>query len=63
VISKNARYSRKLLVISSLVVEGVLYTFNFAHDQEDGPITVIVTRTAKKGRIKEFEDWTDRIVH
>jgi uncharacterized protein len=36
---------------------------NFAHDQEEGPITVIVTRTAKKGRIKEFEDWMDGIVH
>jgi uncharacterized protein len=36
---------------------------NFAHDQEDGPITVIVSRTAKKGRIKEFEDWMDGIVH
>ncbi|HZB73563.1 MAG TPA: hypothetical protein VE378_02355 [Nitrososphaeraceae archaeon] len=36
---------------------------NLAHDQEDGPITVIVTRTAKKGRIKEFEDWMDGIVH
>jgi uncharacterized protein len=36
---------------------------NLAHDQQDGPITVIVTRTAKKGRIKEFEDWMDGIVH
>jgi antibiotic biosynthesis monooxygenase (ABM) superfamily enzyme len=36
---------------------------NFAHDQDDGPITVIVTRIAKKGRIKEFEDWMDGIVH
>jgi antibiotic biosynthesis monooxygenase (ABM) superfamily enzyme len=36
---------------------------NLAHDQEDGPITVIVTRTVKKGRIKEFEDWMDGIVH
>ena len=36
---------------------------NFAHDQEDGPITVIVIRIAKKGRIKEFEDWMDGIVH
>ena len=36
---------------------------NFAQDQEDGPITVIVTRIAKKGRIKEFEDWMDGIVH
>lgn len=34
-----------------------------AHDQQGGPITVIVTRTAKKGRIKEFEDWMDGIVH
>ena len=36
---------------------------NLTHDQEDGPITVIVTRTAKKGRIKEFEDWMDGLVH
>ena len=36
---------------------------NFAHHQEDGPITVIVTRIAKKGRIKEFEDWMDGIIH
>ena len=36
---------------------------NFAHDQDDGPITVIVTRIAKKDRIKEFEDWMDGIVH
>jgi antibiotic biosynthesis monooxygenase (ABM) superfamily enzyme len=36
---------------------------SLAHDQQDGPITVIVTRTAKKGRIKEFEDWMDGIVH
>jgi hypothetical protein len=36
---------------------------SLAHDQDDAPITVIVTRTAKKGRIKEFEDWMDGIVH
>ena len=36
---------------------------NLAPDREDGPITVIVTRIAKKGRIKEFEDWMDGIVH
>jgi uncharacterized protein len=36
---------------------------NLTPYQEDGPITVIVTRTAKKGRIKEFEDWMDGIVH
>jgi antibiotic biosynthesis monooxygenase (ABM) superfamily enzyme len=32
-------------------------------DQDEGPITVIVTRTAKKGKIKEFEEWMDGIVH
>ena len=36
---------------------------NLAHDQEDGPITVIITRIAKKGRIKEFEHWMDGIIH
>lgn len=41
----------------------MLYYINLAHEQEDGPITVIVTRTAKKGRIKEFEDLMDGIVH
>lgn len=32
-------------------------------NREEGPITVIVTRTAKKDKIKEFEDWMDGIVH
>jgi uncharacterized protein len=32
-------------------------------DQGEGPITVIVSRTAKRGKIKEFEDWMDGIVH
>ncbi len=27
------------------------------------PVTVIVTRKAKKGKIKEFEEWMDGIVH
>lgn len=36
---------------------------SLTRDQEEGPITVIVTRTAKKGRIKEFEEWMDGIVH
>ncbi len=36
---------------------------SLTRDQEEGPITVIVTRTAKKGKIKEFEDWMDGIVH
>jgi antibiotic biosynthesis monooxygenase (ABM) superfamily enzyme len=29
----------------------------------DDPVTVIVTRRAKKGRIKEFEEWMDGIIH
>jgi uncharacterized protein len=36
---------------------------NFPQNQDDGPFTVIVTRIAKKGRIKEFEDWMNGIVH
>ena len=36
---------------------------SLTHDQGEGPITVIVTRTAKRGKIKEFEDWMDGIVH
>jgi antibiotic biosynthesis monooxygenase (ABM) superfamily enzyme len=45
------------------VIVVVLYYDEPHSYQEDGPITVIVTRTAKKGRIKEFEDWMDGIVH
>ena len=29
----------------------------------DDPVTVIVTRKAKKGKIKEFEEWMDGITH
>ncbi|MCI0564989.1 MAG: antibiotic biosynthesis monooxygenase [Nitrososphaera sp.] len=29
----------------------------------DGPVTVIVTRKAKKGKIDEFEEWMDGIIH
>lgn len=29
----------------------------------NGPVTVIVTRKAKKERIKEFEEWMDGVVH
>jgi len=29
----------------------------------DGPVTVIVTRRAKKERINEFEEWMDGIIH
>jgi hypothetical protein len=28
-----------------------------------GPVTVIVTRKAKKGKIDEFEEWMDGIIH
>jgi len=30
---------------------------------DNGPVTVIVTRKAKKGKIKEFEEWMDGIIH
>jgi antibiotic biosynthesis monooxygenase (ABM) superfamily enzyme len=36
---------------------------SLTRDQGEGPITVIVTRTAKRGKIREFEDWMDGIVH
>ena len=29
----------------------------------DGPVTVIVTRKAKKGKVSEFEEWMDGIIH
>lgn len=35
------------------------------HNQDagDGPVTVIVTRKAKQGKIQEFEEWMDGITH
>ena len=30
---------------------------------KDGPVTVIVTRTAKRDKIREFEEWMDGIIH
>ena len=36
---------------------------SLTRDKGEGPITVIVTRTAKRGKIKDFEDWMDGIVH
>jgi len=33
------------------------------HGNSDGPVTVIVTRKAKKGKISEFEEWMDGIIH
>jgi uncharacterized protein len=32
-------------------------------NNDDGPVTVIVTRKAKKGKIKEFEEWMNGITH
>ncbi len=32
-------------------------------DVNDGPVTVVVTRKAKKGKITEFEEWMDGIIH
>ena len=32
-------------------------------DDDGGPVTVIVTRRAKKGRVREFEEWMDGIIH
>lgn len=32
-------------------------------DQNDGPVTVIVNRKAKKGKIDVFEEWMDGITH
>jgi antibiotic biosynthesis monooxygenase (ABM) superfamily enzyme len=29
----------------------------------EGPVTVIVTRKAKEGKIREFEEWMDGIIH
>ena len=33
------------------------------HGKNDGPVTVIVTIKAKKGKISEFEEWMDGIIH
>ena len=35
------------------------------HNQDagNGPVTVIVTRKAKQGKIQEFEEWMDGITH
>jgi antibiotic biosynthesis monooxygenase (ABM) superfamily enzyme len=36
---------------------------NHHYDNNSGPVTVIVTRKAKKGKVKEFEEWLDGIIH
>lgn len=33
------------------------------HGENNGPVTVIATSKAKKGKIKEFEEWMDGIIH
>lgn len=33
------------------------------HGKDNGPVTVIVTRKAKKEKINEFEEWMDGIIH
>ncbi len=38
-------------------------TGNHPKGDEEGPVTVIVTRRAKIGKIKEFEEWMDGIIH
>jgi hypothetical protein len=30
---------------------------------DDSPVTVIITRKAKRGKIREFEEWMDGIIH
>jgi antibiotic biosynthesis monooxygenase (ABM) superfamily enzyme len=30
---------------------------------KDGPVTVVVTRFAKRDKIREFEEWMDGIIH
>jgi uncharacterized protein len=32
-------------------------------DEEEGPITLVITRRAKPGKIGEFESWLDGIIH
>ena len=32
-------------------------------NDDDGPVTVIITGKAKKGKIREFEEWMGGIIH
>jgi hypothetical protein len=32
-------------------------------DKDDRPVTVVVTRIAKRDKIREFEEWMDGIIH
>ena len=33
------------------------------HDQDEGPVTLTITRRAKAGKTEEFERWLDGIIH
>jgi hypothetical protein len=39
------------------------HTNGHTDDENNGPVTVIVTRKARKGKIDEFEGWMDGIIH
>jgi hypothetical protein len=39
------------------------HTNGHTDDENNGPVTVIVTRKARKGKIDEFEEWMDGIIH
>lgn len=39
------------------------HTNGHTDDEDNGPVTVIVTRKARKGKIDEFEEWMDGIIH
>ena len=36
---------------------------NKQDSNDDGPVTVIITGKAKKGKIREFEEWMGTIIH
>lgn len=39
------------------------HTSGDTYDENDGPVTVIVDAKAKKGKVDEFEQWMDGIIH
>lgn len=41
----------------------ILHHTNDHAETSNGPVTVIVTRKAKKEKINEFEEWMDGIIH
>src|SRR5918998_1370759 len=34
-----------------------------SHEQDEGPVTLTITRRAKAGKTEEFERWLDGIIH